>query len=60
MLKTLEKRLRACDEHPKKVTVAQAANPRLYVSSEVGSLQRQHPTLEILPLITIITSSLVW
>ena len=48
-----------CDEHPKKMTVAQSANPRLDVPSEVRSLQRQHSTLEISPLITIITRWLV-
>ena len=34
-----------CDEHPKKMTVAQAANPRSDIHSEVRSLQRQHLTL---------------
>ena len=48
-----------CDEHPKKMTVAQAANPRLDVPSEVRSLQRQPSTFEITPLITIITRWLV-
>ncbi len=40
-------------------TVAQAANPRTDVPSEVRSLQRQHSTLEGSPLITIITRWLV-
>jgi hypothetical protein len=56
---SLDTRLRACDEHPKKMTVAQAANPRSDVPSEVRLLLRQHSTLEISPLITIITRWLV-
>ncbi len=45
-----------CDKHPKKMTVAQAVNPMTDVPSEVRSLQIQHSTLEISPLITIITA----
>ena len=48
-----------CDKHPKKMTVAQAVNPMTDVPSEVRSLQRQHSTLEVSPLITIITRWLV-
>jgi hypothetical protein len=36
-----------CDEHPKKMTVAQAANPRWDVPSEGRSQWKQHRTLEI-------------
>ncbi len=45
-----------CDEHPKKVTVAQAVNPRMDVPSEVRIILRQNSTLEISPLFTIITA----
>jgi hypothetical protein len=38
-----------CDEHPKKMTKAQIANPRSDVPSEVRSQRRQHLTLEISP-----------
>ena len=38
-----------CDEHPKKMTTAQIANPRSDVPSEVRSQRRQHLTLEISP-----------
>ena len=41
------------------MTVAQAANPMTDVPSEVRSLQIQHSTLEISPLITIITRWLI-
>ncbi len=44
------------NEHPKKMTVAQAVNPRTDVPSEVLILLRQHSTLEISPFITIITA----
>ena len=37
----------ACDEHPKKMTVAQAVNPSTDVPSEVRIILRQHSTLEI-------------
>jgi hypothetical protein len=43
-------------EHPKKMTVAQAVNPRSDAPSEVRIILRQHSTLEISPLITIITA----
>jgi hypothetical protein len=46
-------------KHPKKMTAAQAVNPMPGVPSEVRSLQRQHSTIAILPLITIITRWLV-
>jgi hypothetical protein len=46
-----------CDEHPKKMTVAQPVNSRTDVPSEMQILLRQHSTLEISPLITIITAS---
>jgi hypothetical protein len=46
----------SCDEHPEKMTVAQAVDPRRDVPSEVQILLRQHLTLEISPLITILTS----
>ncbi len=42
-------RLITCDEHPKKLTVAQAATPTLNVPSEVRSHFRQRLTLEISP-----------
>ena len=45
-----------CDEHPKKITVAQAVNPRSDAPSEVRIILRQHSTLEISPFITIITA----
>ena len=38
-----------CDEHPKKLTVAQAATSTLSGPSEVRSHLRQHLTLEISP-----------
>jgi hypothetical protein len=41
-----------CDEHPKKMTVAQAVNPSTDVPSEVRVILRQHSTLEISPLLT--------
>ena len=41
------------------MTVAQAVNPMTDVPSEVRSLQIQHSTLEISPLITIITRWLI-
>ncbi len=41
------------------MTVAQAVNPITDVPSEVRSLQIQHSTLEISPLITIITRCLI-
>ena len=44
---SLDTRLRACDEHPKKMTVAQAANPRSDVPSEVRLLLRQHEILQV-------------
>ncbi len=47
---------RECDEHPKKMTVARAVNPRMDVPSEVRIILIQHSTLEISPLITIITA----
>ena len=37
----LRTRLITCDEHPKKMTAAQAANPRSDVPSEVRLLLRQ-------------------
>ncbi len=46
-----------CDEPLRKKTVAQAVNPRTDVPSGVGILLRQHTTLEISPLITILTTN---
>jgi hypothetical protein len=48
--------IKTCDEHPKEMTEAQSVNPRSEVPSEVRILLRQHSTLEISPLITIITA----
>ena len=50
---------RVCDEDPKKITAAQTVNPRTDVPCEARSLQIQHSTLEVSPLITIITRWLV-
>ncbi len=48
-----------CEEYPKKMTVAQAVNPRTDVPSRVQLLLKQYSTLEISPLITIITNWLI-
>ncbi len=47
-------RVVACDEYPKKMTVAQAVNPSTDVPSEVRIILRQHRDLklEISPFIT--------
>ena len=44
---SLDTRLITCDEHPKKMTVAQAASPRSDVPSEVRLLLRQHGILQV-------------
>jgi hypothetical protein len=49
-------RVVACDEHTKKMKVAQAVNPRTDAASKVLIILRHYSTLEISPLITIFTA----